>query len=126
MWRPLMPLADSYENVLVEKADGITTVTLNRPDQKNAMSPALHQDMFDVLTALEYDSETRVLVLTGAGDAFCAGQDLKKYFHELEDDVEQRERLRRLSHAWRHRLLYNFPKPTIAMVNGYCFGGAFT
>ena len=73
-------LPDTLETILVENADGITTVTLNRPEKRNAMSPQLHMDMWDVLNRLEADDATRVLVITGAGQAFCAGQDLKEYF----------------------------------------------
>jgi trans-feruloyl-CoA hydratase/vanillin synthase len=115
-----------YETILVEKNDGITTVKFNRPEKRNAMSPQLHQDMFHVLSDLEFDDETKVLIITGNGEAFCAGQDLKEYFFEQKDDVRAREESRRLSHAWRHQKLHYFPKPTIAMINGFCFGGAFT
>ena len=82
--------------------------------------------MYDVLNRLEGDDETRVLVLTGAGPAFCAGQDLKEYFAELEDNEAERRRIGRIGQDWRDRILRMFPKPTIAMINGYCFGGAFT
>jgi len=116
----------SYETILVEKSDGITTVRFNRPEKKNAMNPQLHREMYDVLSDLEFDDETKVLVLTGSGDSFSAGQDLKEYFYEMKDEKRQRAESRRMSHGWRHQKLYYFPKPTIAMVNGYCFGGAFT
>jgi trans-feruloyl-CoA hydratase/vanillin synthase len=116
----------TYKTILVENADGITTVTLNRPEKRNAMSPQLHMDMWDVLNRLEADDATRVLVITGAGQAFCAGQDLKEYFHEMEGREAERRRIGRIGQEWRDRLLRMFPKPTIAMINGYCFGGAFT
>ena len=115
-----------YETILVSTVDGVTTVTFNRPEKRNAMNPQLHQDMYDVLTALEGDDGTRVLVVTGAGDSFCAGQDLKEYFKDVGDDQARRNLNKRISDDWRNRLLRLFPKPTIAMVNGYCFGGAFT
>lgn len=115
-----------FETIETSTADGVTTVRLNRPDKRNAMNPTMHREMVRALRALADDDATRVLVLTGAGRAFCAGQDLKEYFHEIRDDPRARERARRDSHDWRYRLLHNFPKPTIAAVNGYCFGGAFT
>jgi trans-feruloyl-CoA hydratase/vanillin synthase len=115
-----------YKTLLIDKADGVTTITFNRPDKRNAMNPQLHQDMYDALNELEGDAETRVLVLTGAGSAFCAGQDLKEYFKEIGDDQAARNRIKRISDDWRNRLLRLFPKPTIAMINGHCFGGAFT
>ncbi len=115
-----------YSTIVVEKQDGVTTIRFNRPEKRNAMSPQLHRDMYDALTDLEADDETKVLVLTGNGDAFCAGQDLKEYFYELRDDRRAREENRRISHAWRHEKLRFFPRPTIAKINGWCFGGAFT
>jgi feruloyl-CoA hydratase/lyase len=115
-----------YSTILIEKQDGVTTIRLNRPEKRNAMSPQLHRDMYDALTDLETDPDTRVLVVTGSGDAFCAGQDLKEYFYELRDDRRAREEIRRVSHAWRHEKLRFFPRPTIARINGWCFGGAFT
>ena len=116
----------SYENIRVENVDGITTVTLNRPDKRNAMSPALDEEMLDCILKLEADPDTRVLVLTGAGEAWSAGMDLKLYFRALDGNPAGRVKAEWTTHQWRWYRLYNFPKPTIAMVNGYCFGGAFT
>ena len=115
-----------YSTILVDKQDGVTTIRLNRPEKRNAMSPQLHRDMYDALSDLETDDTTSVLILTGNGGAFCAGQDLKEYFYEFRDDRRGREENRRISHAWRHEKLRFFPRPTIAAINGYCFGGAFT
>ena len=111
-----------YKTVKVEKENGITWVILNRPEKRNAMSPQLHFEMVDVLIELESDDETRVLVLTGAGDSWCAGQDLKEFFRELDDKPAERRRAEWATHEWRWRSLLTFPKPTIAMVDGYCFG----
>ena len=116
----------AYKTVKVEKEDGITWVILNRPEKRNAMSPQLHFEMVDVLVELESDDETKVLVLTGAGDSWCAGQDLKEFFRELDNKPVERRRAEWATHEWRWRNLLTFPKPTIAMVNGYCFGGGFT
>jgi feruloyl-CoA hydratase/lyase len=116
----------NYETILVEKKDGITTIRFNRPKKKNAMSPTLHREMHAALRDLQFDDETQVLVITGSGDAFCAGQDLKEYFYDNKDSVRQTEEIQRISHEWRHQILNTFPKPTIASINGYCFGGAFT
>lgn len=116
----------TYENIKITREGGITFLSLNRPDKRNAMSPALHYDMEDALTWLARDAETKVLVLTGEGEAWCAGQDLKLYFRETAGNPDERARSNTASHHWRWELLSRFPRPTIAMVNGYCFGGAFT
>src|SRR3954470_22202678 len=116
----------SYQTVLVEKKDGIATVRFNRPEKRNAMSPQLHKDMTAVLEDLRYDDEARVLVLGGMGKAFCAGMDLKQFFIELNDNRPEYDRILRLALEWRGRTLRYYPKPTIAMIHGYCFGGAFS
>ena len=115
-----------YETVLIEKQDGITWLIMNRPDKRNAMSPQLHLEMDDALAELAVDPQTQVLVLTGAGEAFCAGQDIKLYFRANDDAPAARAKARYASNQWRWHRLSNFPQPTIAMVNGYCFGGGFT
>src|SRR5215469_16896963 len=71
-------------NVKVEFQDGIAWVVFNRPHKRNAMSPALHRDMIAVLDALEVDDRCAVLVLTGAGDSYSAGMDIKEYFRDLD------------------------------------------
>jgi len=119
-------MSKAYKTIVVDKNDGITTVRFNRPEKKNAMNPTMHREMYEVLSDLEVDDETQVLIITGNGDAFNAGQDLKEYFYELKDKRREEHEIRRISHAWRHQKLYYFPRPTIAMVNGWCFGGAFS
>jgi trans-feruloyl-CoA hydratase/vanillin synthase len=114
------------ENVKIERDEGTTFIILNRPEKRNAMSPQLHMDMCDALDWAEEDDQTKVVVITGAGGNFCAGQDLKLYFRGTEDDPKLRARARRAAHAWRWDKLSRFPKATIAMVHGYCFGGGFT
>jgi feruloyl-CoA hydratase/lyase len=116
----------TFENVKIERDGATTFIILNRPDKRNAMSPQLHMDMCDALDWAEMDDQTKVVVITGAGGNFCAGQDLKLYFRGTEDDPKARVKARRAAHTWRWDRLSSFPKPTIAMVHGYCFGGAFT
>ena len=71
--------------VLVEFEDGIAWVSMNRPDKRNAMNPIMNREMNEVLDALEVDDRCRVLVLTGSGESFSAGMDLKEYFRETDD-----------------------------------------
>ena len=115
-----------YQTLLIDVADGIATITLNRPAKRNAMSPQLHQDMTDALEALRFNDSARCLVITGAGDVFCAGMDLKEYFIALKDQPREYERVWRQSVKWRAYTLKHYPKPSIAMINGFCFGGAFS
>ena len=116
----------NYRTVAIEKEGAVTTVVLNRPEKRNAMNPLMHREMIDVLTEVERDREARVLVVTGAPPAFCSGMDLKEYFNDVDDMDAERHINRRVSNEWCDRMLRMFPKPTIAMVNGHCFGGAFT
>ena len=115
----------NYECVKVEVRDGIGWAVMNRPEKRNAMSPQLHYDMDDALGRLETDPDARVVIVTGAGGNFSAGQDLKKFFRELENDPFERKKAQRYANSWRWQRLYNYDKPTIAMIHGYCVGGAF-
>lgn len=116
-----------WDTVKVEIENNIGWITLNRPEKRNAMSPTLNREMIDVLETLELDEEAQVIVLTGAGDSWTAGMDLKEYFRENDGKPEIfQERLRRDCSQWQWKLLRMYSKPTIAMVNGWCFGGAFS
>ena len=120
-------MASNYETLIVTKADGITTITFNRPEKRNAMSPQLHREMFHLLTDLRYDKETRAIIITGAGDNFCAGQDLKQYGLEMESQPQQvRDEVRDMVRRWRNELLRTLPQPVIARITGWCLGGALT
>lgn len=106
-------------------ADGIAWVRFNRPDKRNAMSPTLNRDMMEVLDALEFRDDVGVLVLSGEGAAWTAGMDLKEYFRETESQgLAGTRKAQRESYGWWRRLRW-YQKPTIAMVNGWCFGGGY-
>ena len=116
-----------WKTVKVDVAEGIAWVSLNRPEKRNAMSPTLNKEMIEVLEAVELDAEAQVLVLTGEGDAWTAGMDLKEYFREVDAGPEiLQEKIRRDACRWQWQLLRMYAKPTIAMVNGWCFGGGFS
>jgi feruloyl-CoA hydratase/lyase len=124
---PAVQYAERWTTVRVEVDEGIAWVELNRPEKRNAMNPTLNAEMVEVLQTLDADDTCGVLVLTGAGDAFSAGMDLKEYFREVDGAPEHVQRkVRRDAALWQWRLLRTYAKPTIAMVNGWCFGGAFT
>jgi feruloyl-CoA hydratase/lyase len=126
----MMPAADappSGKLVLVEIENGVAWVTMNRPEKRNAISPALAAEMLQAVDALEADDRCGVVVITGAGDSFSAGMDLKEYFRATDPlSPLERGRIFRTNAMWQWRRLRSYAKPTIAMVNGWCFGGAFT
>jgi trans-feruloyl-CoA hydratase/vanillin synthase len=114
-----------YEFVKVKIRDGIAWTSLNRPEKRNAMSPQLHYDMDDALRRLETDDDVKVVVVTGEGGNFSAGQDLQKFFRELERNPEEKKKAAAAANRWRWGRIYQYDKPTIAMVHGFCVGGAF-
>jgi len=114
-----------YECVKVTIKDGIAWTALNRPAKRNAMSPALHYEMDDALARMETDDDVKVVVITGEGGNFSAGQDLKMFFRELEKNPAERKKAAAAANRWRWERIYGYDKPTIAMVHGYCVGGAF-
>lgn len=119
---------DPWGNTVdVEFDDQIAFVYFNRPDKKNCMSPTLNREMYAALHALELDDRCKVIVLTGRGAAWSAGMDLKEYFRETDHESDAfKMRIREEAAAWQQIKLRNHAKPTIAMVNGWVFGGAFT
>jgi len=121
-----LALHDEYECVAVDIDDeGIAWVMFNRPEKRNAMNPTLHYEMEEILMHLETDPAAKVIVLTGAGKAWSAGMDLKEYFRETDNDPDAQYRSFIAHRHWGWDNLAMSRKPTIAMVNGYCFGGAF-
>ena len=118
--------AQEYETVKVELEDGVAWMILNRPEKRNAMNPQMHYEAEQVINQLSLDPDVQVVVLTGAGEAFCAGMDLKEYFRALDNDPTEQIRVRWAMRNWQYFRLRMCPKPTIAAVNGWCFGGAFT
>lgn len=103
----------------------IAWVKFNRPEKRNSMSPTLNRRMMEVLDELEFREDVGVLVLTGEGTAWTAGMDLKEYFRETEAlGLAGTRKAQRESYGWWRRLRW-YQKPTIAMVNGWCFGGGY-
>jgi feruloyl-CoA hydratase/lyase len=103
----------------------IAWVSFNRPEKRNCMSPKLNRQMKRVIEELEFRDDVGVLVLTGEGTSWSAGMDLKEYFRENEEKGLGAIRgAQREAYQWWERLRW-YEKPTIAMVNGWCFGGAY-
>jgi 2-(1,2-epoxy-1,2-dihydrophenyl)acetyl-CoA isomerase len=114
-----------YDNIKVEFDAGIATVTLNRPEKLNAFAGHMRRDLAEALEHAGADPAVRVVVITGAGRAFCTGADVK-YMNELmeRDDADEFRRLlgagRRVLTAVRQML-----KPVVASVNGPAYGAGF-
>ena len=109
----------NYETITVEKRGKVAILTINRPDKLNALNKQVHTDGVAALNELRKDDSVRVLVITGAGDkSFIAGADISEF--EGQTPVTQRN-------LFHEKTFFNsleqFPKPVIAMVNGFCLGG---
>ena len=113
------------ETVKVIIENKIAWVYYNRPEKRNCMSPKLNRQMMRVLEDLEYRDDVGVLVLSGEGTAWTAGMDLKEYFRENEaKGLGATRKAQREAYGW-WRALRWYHKPTIAMINGWCFGGGY-
>ncbi len=114
-----------YEFIKLETADGVATLTLNRPDKRNAISDQMRGEFIHALEAVAQDRQAKALVLTGAGVGFCAGGDIAGMKRRMEADPGEVafngwSRQQRVHHAV--GLLHGMPKPTIAAVNGAATG----
>ena len=113
------------DTVAYDVENRIAWVRFNRPEKRNCMSPKLNRQMLRVLDELEFRDDVGVLVLSGEGTAWSAGMDLKEYFRETEAlGLAGTRGAQREAYTWWKRLR-TFQKPTIAMVNGWCFGGGY-
>jgi len=112
-------VSQSYETVLLDRRDRVAVITINRPEKRNALNIQTRAEGAAILDELRADDSVRVVIITGAGDkAFIAGADIAEFAGRTA--ISQRE-------VMLERGLFNavdtFPKPIIAMVNGYCLGG---
>jgi enoyl-CoA hydratase/carnithine racemase len=106
-----------YNTLLVEKKDLVALVTLNRPEKLNAVNLQMRSEFLQLLGELEVDDQVRVVVVTGAGRAFCAGADISE-FGAREGDW-RRQMTRELGVVKR---IYEFEKPIIGAINGVSAG----
>jgi len=108
-----------YDTVLVDRAEGVATVTLNRPEARNALDLRMREELLGAFDEIEADESVRVLILTGAGGHFCAGGDVKAMV-KRHTAAEGRARVEMLNRFVMR--LFHFPKPTLAMVDGFAVG----
>jgi len=116
------------DDLLARVQDGVAVVTMNRPDRRNALSPAMLDALARVLARLELDQEVGCVVLTGAGGAFCSGGDVKAMAEGAGGEVSfdtrvHRQRVNQRATAGR---LHQMPKPTIAMIGGPAAGAGLS
>lgn len=119
-------MMDDYETILCDATDdGVATLTLNRPASLNAISRLMADEMTDALARLAAEASLRVLILRGAGDAFCAGGDVRDMASQgtrsSTEALDDMSRYRRMTLA-----LHGFQQPVIAAVDGVAFGAGMS
>jgi len=115
-----------YGDLLLEKKDGIASITLNAPDKRNALTVKMRESLPLAVDEISKDDEVKVVIVTGAGRAFCAGGDIELMKAHLEGNVNQSryERLQLVGY-WGD-VFPKLDKPVIAAINGACVGGGFS
>jgi len=123
-----------YETLLYSVADRVATITLNRPERLNTIVPPMPDEFEAAITAAVRDDEVKVIVLRGAGRAFCAGYDFGGGFHHWDDEIATDGRwdpgkdfvfatAPAISPTQKFMSMWRAPKPVIAQVHGWCLGG---
>jgi methylglutaconyl-CoA hydratase len=109
-------------DILIHDADGIRTITLNRPERRNALTPAMQNELIRAMDDAAASASIRLIILTGAGESFCAGLDLSALQTMADKSaLEHSEDAHRISRMF--RTLFELPLPTIALVNGHAIAG---
>ncbi|MHB8507522.1 MAG: enoyl-CoA hydratase/isomerase family protein [Candidatus Dormibacteria bacterium] len=116
----------SFENITYEVGEGVATITLNRPQAFNALNQALSYELLDAFTSAEADASVRAIVLTGAGRAFCSGQDLKDVQEGGTDPAEFVRDALNKRYSPLVSAIRNIPKPVIGAINGVAAGAGMS
>jgi 2-(1,2-epoxy-1,2-dihydrophenyl)acetyl-CoA isomerase len=113
----------TYEAIIMEKKDGIAKVTINQPKILNCLVKAVFDELYAATVELDADDEVKVVILTGAGRAFCAGGDINRFKEgfSLKSGIDYVDSVHRVEKNW-----INLKKPTIAMVNGLAMGAGIS
>ena len=108
---------ENLKTLLIEKTDGVAVITLNRPEKLNAVNLLMRIEFLDLLDDLAVDDEIRVIIVTGAGRAFCAGADISEFGKETsgsgKNQIQAMDMVKRI---------YEFEKPIIGAINGVSAG----
>ncbi|MGH3762912.1 crotonase/enoyl-CoA hydratase family protein [Actinophytocola sp.] len=122
----------TYETILLDVANAVATITLNRPDHLNTIVPPMPEEFENAITAAVHDQSVKVVVVRGAGRAFCAGYDFGGGFHHWDDDLttdgkwdpgKDFQGTFGFGPTQRFMSMWRCPKPVIAQVHGWCVGG---
>ncbi len=105
-----------YQLLTREDVEGVAVITLNRPEQRNALNTPLREELISLVEDLTENDDIKAAVLTGAGSVFCAGFDLKEFAEGDMDQILSQSILY-------HRKFYTFTKPVIAAINGHAMAG---
>jgi enoyl-CoA hydratase/carnithine racemase len=112
----------AYETLLYETANEIATITLNRPAKLNAYTPTMGAELVDAFAQADRDHDARVIILTGAGRAFCAGADIGGFAQDIRARDQGERGRRREAVLSFPEVMRNLSKPSIVAINGYALG----